>query len=143
MVRGRYRVGVSKTKTKEKIMMKKKVMPLSCLMAAAMLAGCGTAAPAVPEETTAPAVETAEAAQETAPADAAESEAAAVEKTAGVWQVEPCYNFDEIVPLYSEWDHTAGKNAADAREAAYAAAVVAFQKQIAANEAAYLAAIAK
>ena len=94
-------------------MMKKKVMPLSCLMAAAMLAGCGTAAPAVPEETTAPAVETAEAAQETAPADAAESEAAAVEKTAGVWQVEPCYNFDEIVPLYSEWDHTAGKNAAD------------------------------
>lgn len=49
-------------------MMKKKVMPLSCLMAAAMLAGCGTAAPAVPEETTAPAVETAEAAQETAPA---------------------------------------------------------------------------
>ena len=113
MVRGRYRVGVSKTKTKEKIMMKKKVMPLSCLMAAAMLAGCGTAAPAVPEETTAPAVETAEAAQETAPADAAESEAAAVEKTAGVWQVEPCYNFDEIVPLYSEWDHTAGKNAAD------------------------------
>ena len=68
MVRGRYRVGVSKTKTKEKIMMKKKVMPLSCLMAAAMLAGCGTAAPAVPEETTAPAVETAEAAQETAPA---------------------------------------------------------------------------
>lgn len=99
MVRGRYRVGVSKTKTKEKIMMKKKVMPLSCLMAAAMLAGCGTAAPAVPEETTAPAVETAEAAQETAPADA--------------------------------------------REAAYAAAVVAFQKQIAANEAAYLAAIAK
>lgn len=43
MVRGRYRVGVSKTKTKEKIMMKKKVMPLSCLMAAAMLAGCGTA----------------------------------------------------------------------------------------------------
>lgn len=109
MVRGRYRVGVSKTKTKEKIMMKKKVMPLSCLMAAAMLAGCGTAAPAVPEETTAPAVETAEAAQETAPADAAESEAAAVEKTAGVWQVEPCYNFDEIVPLYSEWDHTAGK----------------------------------
>lgn len=93
--------------------MKKKVMPLSCLMAAAMLAGCGTAAPAVPEETTAPAVETAEAAQETAPADAAESEAAAVEKTAGVWQVEPCYNFDEIVPLYSEWDHTAGKNAAD------------------------------
>lgn len=56
MVRGRYRVGVSKTKTKEKIMMKKKVMPLSCLMAAAMLAGCGTAAPAVPEETTAPAV---------------------------------------------------------------------------------------
>ena len=34
MVRGRYRVGVSKTKTKEKIMMKKKVMPLSCLMAA-------------------------------------------------------------------------------------------------------------
>lgn len=30
-----------------------------------------------------------------------------------VWQVEPCYNFDEIVPLYSEWDHTAGKNAAD------------------------------
>lgn len=67
MVRGRYRVGVSKTKTKEKIMMKKKVMPLSCLMAAAMLAGCGTAAPAVPEETTAPAVETAEAAQETAP----------------------------------------------------------------------------
>lgn len=124
-------------------MMKKKVMPLSCLMAAAMLAGCGTAAPAVPEETTAPAVETAEAAQETAPADAAESEAAAVEKTAGVWQVEPCYNFDEIVPLYSEWDHTAGKNAADAREAAYAAAVVAFQKQIAANEAAYLAAIAK
>lgn len=58
-------------------MMKKKVMPLSCLMAAAMLAGCGTAAPAVPEETTAPAVETAEAAQETAPADAAESEAAA------------------------------------------------------------------
>lgn len=114
MVRGRYRVGVSKTKTKEKIMMKKKVMPLSCLMAAAMLAGCGTAAPAVPEETTAPAVETAEAAQETAPADAAESEAAAVEKTAGVWQVEPCYNFDEIVPLYSEWDHTAGKNAAEA-----------------------------
>lgn len=94
-------------------MMKKKVMPLSCLMAAAMLAWCGTAAPAVPEETTAPAVETAEAAQETAPADAAESEAAAVEKTAGVWQVEPCYNFDEIVPLYSEWDHTAGKNAAD------------------------------
>ena len=79
-------------------MMKKKVMPLSCLMAAAMLAGCGTAAPAVPEETTAPAVETAEAAQETAPADAAESEAAAV---------------------------------------------AAFQKQIAANEAAYLAAIAK
>ena len=33
--------------------------------------------------------------------------------------------------------------AADAREAAYAAAVAAFQKQIAANEAAYLAAIAK
>ena len=31
--------------------------------------------------------------------------------------------------------------AADAREAAYAAAVAAFQKQIAANEAAYLAAI--
>ena len=49
MVRGRYRGGVSKTKTKEKIMMKKKVMPLSCLMAAAMLAGCGTAAPAVSE----------------------------------------------------------------------------------------------
>ena len=113
MVRGRYRVGVSKTKTKEKIMMKKKVMPLSCLMAAAMLAGCGTAAPAVPEETTAPVVETAEAAQETAPADAAESEAAAVEETSDVWQVEPCYNFDEIVPLYSEWDHTACKNAAD------------------------------
>lgn len=87
-------------------MMKKKVMPLSCLMAAAMLAGCGTAAPAVSEKTTAPAAETAEAAQETAPADAAESEAA------GVWKVEPCYNFDEIVPLYSEWDHTAGKNAA-------------------------------
>ena len=113
MVRGRYRVGVSKTKTKEKIMMKKKVMPLSCLMAAAMLAGCGTAAPAVSEKTTAPAAETAEAAQKTAPADAAESEAAAMEETAGVWQVEPCYNFDEIVPLYSEWDHTAGKNAAD------------------------------
>lgn len=94
-------------------MMKKKVMPLSCLMGAAMLAGCGTAAPAVPEETTAPAVETAEAAQETAPADAAESEAAAVEETSDVWQVEPCYNFDEIVPLYSEWDHTACKNAAD------------------------------
>lgn len=124
-------------------MMKKKVMPLSCLMAAAMLAGCGTAAPAVSEKTTAPAAETAEAAQKTAPADAAESEAAAMEETAGVWKVEPCYNFDEIVPLYSEWDHTAGKNAADAREAAYAAAVVAFQKQIAANEAAYLAAIAK
>ena len=35
------------------------------------------------------------------------------------------------------------QDAADAREAAYAAAVVAFQKQIAANEAAYLAAIAK
>lgn len=87
MVRGRYRGGVSKTKTKEKIMMKKKVMPLSCLMAAAMLAGCGTAAPAVSEKTTAPAAETA--------------------------------------------------------EAAYAAAVAAFQKQIAANEAAYLAAIAK
>ena len=33
--------------------------------------------------------------------------------------------------------------AADAREAAYAAAVAAFQKQIAANEAAYLAAMAK
>ena len=47
-------------------MMKKKVMPLSCLMAAAMLAGCGTAAPAVSEKTTAPASETAEAAQETA-----------------------------------------------------------------------------
>ena len=47
-------------------MMKKKVMPLSCLMAAAMLAGCGTAAPAVSEKTTAPAAETAEAAQETA-----------------------------------------------------------------------------
>ena len=62
-------------------MMKKKVMPLSCLMAAAMLAGCGTAAPAVSEKTTAPAAETAEAAQETAPADAAESEAAAVEET--------------------------------------------------------------
>ena len=96
-------------------MMKKKVMPLSCLMAAAMLAGCGTAAPAVSEKTTAPAAETAEAAQETAPADAAESEAAAVEETAGVWKVEPCYNFDEIVPLYSEWDHTAGKNAADVK----------------------------
>ena len=94
-------------------MMKKKVMPLSCLMAAAMLAGCGTAAPAVSEKTTAPAAETAEAAQKTAPADAAESEAAAMEETAGVWKVEPCYNFDEIVPLYSEWDHTAGKNAAD------------------------------
>lgn len=94
-------------------MMKKKVMPLSCLMAVAMLAGCGTAAPAVPEETTAPAAEIAEAVQETAPANDAESEAAAVEETAGVWQVEPCYNFDEIVPLYSEWDHTAGKNAAD------------------------------
>lgn len=92
-------------------MMKKKVMPLSCLMAAAMLAGCGTAAPAVSEKTTAPAAETAEAAQKTAPADAAESEAAAMEETAGVWKVEPCYNFDEIVPLYSEWDHTAGKNA--------------------------------
>lgn len=48
-------------------MMKKKVMPLSCLMAAAMLAGCGTAAPAVSEKTTAPAAETAEAAQKTAP----------------------------------------------------------------------------
>lgn len=48
-------------------MMKKKVMPLSCLMAVAMLAGCGTAAPAVPEETTAPAAEIAEAVQETAP----------------------------------------------------------------------------
>lgn len=94
-------------------MMKKKVMPLSCLMAAAMLAGCGTAAPAVSEKTTAPAAETAEAAQKTAPADAAESEAAAMEETAGMWKVEPCYNFDEIVPLYSEWDHTAGKNAAD------------------------------
>lgn len=80
-------------------MMKKKVMPLSCLMAVAMLAGCGTAAPAVPEETTAPAAEIAEAVQETAPANDAESEAAAVEETAGVWQVEPCYNFDEIVPL--------------------------------------------
>ena len=63
-------------------MMKKKVMPLSCLMAAAMLAGCGTAAPAVSEKTTAPAAETAEASQKTAPADAAESEAAAVEETA-------------------------------------------------------------
>ena len=88
-------------------MMKKKVMPLSCLMAVAMLAGCGTAAPAVPEETTAPAAEIAEVVQETAPANDTESEAAAVEETADVWQVEPCYNFDEIVPLYSEWDHTA------------------------------------
>ena len=46
--------------------MKKKVMSLSCLMAAVMLAGCGTAPAAVPEKTTAPAAETAEAAQETA-----------------------------------------------------------------------------
>mgnify|MGYP003166146741 FL=1 len=73
-------------------MMKKKVMPLSCLMAAAMLAGCGTAAPAVPEETTAP-----EAAQETAPADAAESEAAAVEDTDGNWGY--CdINGEEVIP---------------------------------------------
>ena len=63
-------------------MMKKKVMPLSCLMAVAMLAGCGTAAPAVPEETTAPAAEIAEVVQETAPANDTESEAAAVEETA-------------------------------------------------------------
>lgn len=93
-------------------MMKKKVMPLSCLMAAAMLAGCGTAAPAVPEETTAPAVETAEAAQETAPADAAESEAAAVEKTAGVWQVEPVLDQDGQY-------HDAGRCAADALPVRY------------------------
>lgn len=94
-------------------MVKKNVLSLSCLMAAAMLAGCGTAPAAVPKETTVPVAETTEAAQETIPAETSESEAAAGEETSDVWQAEPCYNFDEIVPLYSEWDHTAGKNAAD------------------------------
>ena len=94
-------------------MMKKKVMPLSCLMAAAMLAGCGTAAPAVSGENNGSGCRNGGSRPENRPRRCRRERSRRYGETAGVWQVEPCYNFDEIVPLYSEWDHTAGKNAAD------------------------------
>lgn len=90
--------------------MKKKLMSLTSLLAAVVLAGCGAVAPAaVPEETPAPiSAETTDTTPEAAQA-AAEADAADEEKTpADVWQVEPTYSFDAMVPLYSEWTHTAG-----------------------------------
>lgn len=92
--------------------MKKKLMSLSSLLAAVLLAGCGAAVPAVvPEETPEPtASETTEIAAEAVPA---ETEATATEEPADVWQVEPTYSFDAMVPLYSEWTRTAGMGDTD------------------------------
>ena len=92
--------------------MKKKIMSLSCLMAAAALAGCSAAAPAAAsEETTTP--ETSEMTEIPPEAAPAATETPVGAEDTDLWKVEPAYSFDAMIPLYSEWDHTAGRNEAD------------------------------
>ena len=92
--------------------MKKKIMSLSCLMVAAALAGCSAAAPAAAsEETTTP--ETSEMTEIPPEAAPAATETPVGAEDTDLWKVEPAYSFDAMIPLYSEWDHTAGRNEAD------------------------------
>lgn len=93
-------------------MQTKLLSALSCLMAAVTLAGCGAAA-AQPEATPAPESAVTAPVEDPAPAETAEPAADEAPADTLTWRVEPQYAFDELVPLYSRGDRTAGYGTAE------------------------------
>lgn len=76
----------------------------SCLLAVSLMAGCASSPAAQPQETPEPTPTS------TAEPTAAPTEEPEAESTD--WLVAPQYDFDEMVPLYTRWESTAGYDTA-------------------------------